>query len=214
MVAAPDLIEPIEGYRSWIVRVHPTGDPLLASPFRRSAWAAGTPATAVCDRRTASGSRHDIPASGCDCGIYAYRTATPALADAAKARGLRAVTGSVDLWGDVVRHDDGWRALHAYPRALTVHAATTDELSYVFTWHSGELRALPAQDLADALARTYGVPVEVSPGRDPVGPSRRHMPAARRLRGIELGRPYGRPADDTPHGLGERLWRWLAVVEL
>ena len=213
MSAAPDLIEPIEGYRSWIVRIHPSGDPLLASPLRRSAWAAGAPATAVCDRRVAPGSTHVVPASECDCGIYAYRTPTPALADAAKARGLRAVTGSVALWGDVVRHEEGWRALHAYPRTLTVHAATTDELSYVFTWHAGELRAVPVEQLAEALARAYGIPVEISPGLDPVGPLRRHVPAARRLAAIELGRPYGRPADDTRHGLSERLWRWLAVVE-
>ncbi len=213
MTVVPDLIEPVEGHRSWIVRIHPSGDPVLASPLRRTAWNAAAPVTARCERRRADGRAHAAPAPGCECGIYGYRSPTPALADAAGARGLRAVTGSVALWGDVIRHDRGWRALYAYPRALTVHAATTDGLGYVFTWHSGELRAVPAERLAAALEDTYGVPVAVSPGRDPIGPIPRHVPAARRLAGIELGQPYGRPEDDARQDLGARLWRWLAVVE-
>jgi hypothetical protein len=209
MAVAPDLIEAVEGYRSWTIRIHPSGDPVLASPLRGRPWQAGVPLRAVCAETPWHPPLHPAPAEGCSCGIHAYLAERDALVDAAGSRGLRTVTGPVALWGEVVRHTRGWRAQYAYPSALTVHAATTDGLSYVFTWETGALRTVPAERLARALAGVYDLPVVVSPGDDPLGPLRRDRPEARRLQGIELGIPL----DPVPNatGLRGRLARWLAV---
>ncbi len=218
----PDLIEPVLGYRSWTVRIHPSGEPRLCSPYRRTVWAPGTPEQAHCSSRivaTAVGFRqigppdgpHTAPGDGCTCGVHAWRLEDAALADAAGAKGLRAVTGDVALWGVVLRHERGWRAERAYPSALRVHAATTDGLCFVFSWEAGELRAVPAEELAPALAETYGVPVTIDPAENPLGPLPRHAPAAQRLPRAHLD---GRALDDEPSSrtrIGDRIARWFTL---
>jgi hypothetical protein len=199
-VVVPDVIEPIIGHRSWTVLVHPSGEPRLCSPFRRSPWEPGAPHEARCGVATwsspiavrpvsAAPPAHAAPQEGCTCGVHAWRSRETALMDAAGARGLRAVSGDVALWGTVLRHERGWRAARGYPSSLAVHAATDDGLCFVFSWLSGQLRAVPAEDLAPALAEAYGVPVAIDPGTNPLGPRPRHAPAARRIAPALLGAP-------------------------
>ncbi len=219
----PDLVEPIIGYRSWTVRVHPSGEPRLCSPYRRSPWTPGEAHRAHCSSKvvaTAIGLRsvvppdgpHDAPGEGCTCGVHAWRVAQTALLDAAGSRGLRAVTGDAALWGVVLRHERGWRAEQAYPTALNVHAATTDGLCFVFSWEAGELRAVPADELAAALEETYGVPTVVDAGDDLLGPMPRRAPAAQRLPRAHLdGRAMlGEPRRPRTR-LGERMVRWFTL---
>ena len=216
----PDLIEPVVGFRSWTVRVHPSGEPRLCSPYRRHAWAPREAQTARCGvgdwtspiglRGRAAPPAHDAPASGCTCGVHAWRSRSAALMDAADTRGLRAVSGEVALWGEVLRHERGWRAALAYPVSLTVHPATTDGLCFAFSWETGQLRAAPAEELAPILQETYGVPVTIDPGEDPLGPLPRHAPSAARL-----PRAYfGLSAEDVrrlhpPATLRRRVARWF-----
>ena len=194
----PDLIDPILGYRSWTIRVHPSGEPRLCSPYRRSTWQPHEVHVATCGStnwtspigirptpRAAPG--HEVPAAGCTCGVHAWRSRSAALLDAADTRGLRAVSGEIALWGGVLKHTRGWRGAFAYPQDLTVHAATTDGLCFVFTWESGQLRAVPAEELAPALSEVYGVPVRIDPGEDPLGPLPRYAPSALRLPRAHLG---------------------------
>lgn len=216
----PDLIEPVLGYRSWTVRIHPSGDPVLASPFRRTTWEPRRAHGARCGVTTWSSPfevrpiarvppAHAAPAEDCTCGVHAWRTEGTSLLDAADTRGLRAVTGEVALWGAVIRHRRGWRAEQAYPTRLTVHPATTDGLCFAFTWEAGQLRAVPAEDLAPLLADVYGVPVGIDPGVNPLGPLPRYAPSAQRLPRARLGPAADDPPDPQP-SLRGRLAGWLA----
>ena len=217
----PDLVEPVTGYRSWTVRIHPDGEPRLSSPYRRSVWTPGEACTAVCSAqlvatavgmrsvRPSPGGAHPAPGEGCTCGVHAWRTRAAALADAAGTRGLRAVSGEVDLWGALIRHERGWRAAFGYPRSMTVHPATTDGLCFVFSWEAGELRAIPAAELAPALTRAYGVPVAIDPGDDPLGPRPRHAPSAQRMPRARLGPDGVEAARLERRPFGDRLLRWL-----
>mgnify|MGYP006285002167 FL=1 len=218
----PDLIEPIVGYRSWTVRVHPSGEPRLCSPYRRHVWQPRQAHHAVCGVtnwtspigiRPARGAPpvHEAPAEGCTCGVHAWRSESAALMDAADTRGLRAVSGSLAMWGTVLRHERGYRSAFGYPESLTVHAATTDGLCFVFSWETGQLRAAPAEELAPMLQETYGVPVVIDPGEDPLGPLRRHAPSALRLPRAHFGLTAEDVARLHPRpGLRARLRRWFA----
>jgi hypothetical protein len=132
------------------------------------------------------------------------------LLDTADARGLRAVSGGVALWGEVLRHDKGWRASHAYPHALYVHAATTDDLCFVFSWETGQLRATPAEELAAMLEETYGVPTRIHSGDDPLAPRPRYAPSALKLPRAHLGLSAEDAARLEPTVTWRtRLARWL-----
>jgi DNA invertase Pin-like site-specific DNA recombinase len=98
---APDLIEPIIGFRHWRLV-----DGALTSMFSMTPWAASE-ITARCPA-----ARHDpaeTPSPGCTCGIYAYYDPCPRTA--AMTRDL--VGGAVVVWGRVEAHGTGVRAEHA-----------------------------------------------------------------------------------------------------
>jgi hypothetical protein len=220
----PDLVEPIIGHRSWTVRVHPSGEPRLCSPYRRSIWEPGRPETARCGigdwssplalRPVSHAPRgHDAPAEGCTCGVHAWVSEGKMLLDTADTRGLRAVSGGVALWGEVLRHDKGWRASHAYPHTLHVHAATTDDLCFVFSWETGQLRATPAEELAAMLEETYGVPTRVHSGDDLLAPRPRYAPSALKLPRARLGLSAEDAARLEPAVTRRtRLARWLTEM--
>jgi hypothetical protein len=220
----PDLVEPIIGHRSWTVRVHPSGEPRLCSPYRRSIWEPGRPETARCGigdwssplalRPVSHAPRgHDAPAEGCTCGVHAWVSEGKMLLDTADTRGLRAVSGGVALWGEVLRHDKGWRASHAYPHTLHVHAATTDDLCFVFSWETGQLRATPAEELAAMLEETYGVPTRVHSGDDLLAPRPRYAPSALKLPRAHLGLSAEDVARLEPAVTRRtRLARWLTEM--
>src|SRR5436190_4553404 len=62
--AAPDLIEPVLGFRAWMVAA---GGELRPMGMRSGAWTPGV-VTAVC----AEGRPHAAPDTDCSCGLYAY----------------------------------------------------------------------------------------------------------------------------------------------
>ena len=102
MVAqAPDLIEPLIGYRHWSVR-----DDRLHSPFRGDRWD-DVELHACCQQ--GSHDPVDVPAGDCDCGIYAYYDRPPR--SSAATRDL--VIGAVVLWGQIELHGGGMRAASA-----------------------------------------------------------------------------------------------------
>ncbi|MBV9473201.1 MAG: hypothetical protein JO206_09540, partial [Solirubrobacterales bacterium] len=96
---APDLVDPVVGYRQWRL-VEGT----LRSPHRGAQWAR-TEVEASCD--TGLHDPQDTPAKGCTCGIYAYYDPCPRTASAGT-RDL--VGGAVVLWGRIELHATAMRA--------------------------------------------------------------------------------------------------------
>ena len=161
MSSAPDYIEPIVGWRTWLV-VEQAGRFRLRSIVYDALWPPRNELVARCLGHSPSQlfpwrrrSEHDPPARRCGCGIYATREPE----DAAHYLDVRSwqeppsglrVIGTVSLWGQVVECTHGWRAASAYPR--TIHVPTLRDAH----------RAQPEQAREIALALTdYGVPVEL-----------------------------------------------------
>lgn len=110
--AAPDLIEPVIGYRAW----HLGPDALLRPwSFPEHAWTPGVN-VARCLRTPG----HTPPVGLCSCGIYA-------LSDASDRRlhfsGDQAV-GAIAAWGDLEVHASGFRAERACVVALAAAPGT------------------------------------------------------------------------------------------
>jgi hypothetical protein len=114
---APDLVEPVVGFREWVVV---RGN--LTSPYVPYRWERRT-ARARCfpaNRNLQFGrgwvdEPHAAPHARCRCGIYALhrpRAASP-FPDADR------VWGVVSVWGRIEVHSDGMRAEHARVEALT-----------------------------------------------------------------------------------------------
>ncbi|HKF81197.1 MAG TPA: hypothetical protein VKB17_10260 [Thermoleophilaceae bacterium] len=113
---APDLIEPVVGFRKWrVVRDH------LTSPYIPLRWdeplvrARCFPA----NRSLLFGEgwldeTHSAPHPRCKCGVYAWHRLPRAgtMPDPDRAYGV------VALWGRIEVHEDGMRAEHAAIRAL------------------------------------------------------------------------------------------------
>jgi hypothetical protein len=153
---APDLAEPLLGWRTWCIAELP-GGLSLTSVVRDVAWPVRASLDAECLRpswrwwRRRQG-EHMPPERACECGIYAAATVAQALTyfdayDGAVQRRAPVVLGVVKLWGTVLQCERGWRASHAYPARLFVVAPT-------------KRRDLDPAALAAGLGR-YGVPVEV-----------------------------------------------------
>jgi hypothetical protein len=159
--AAPDYIEPIVGWRTWLV-VHEGEDFRLRSVVYDALWPTRKELVARCLRRSRAllfpwrrRSEHVPPAAGCGCGIYA--TGEPGEAASyleesswGEALSVQRVIGTVSLWGRVIECRRGWRASHAYPQAIYI-PATRDRKPR---------KAEPRQEVALALTE-YGVPVEL-----------------------------------------------------
>jgi DNA invertase Pin-like site-specific DNA recombinase len=102
MEFAPDLIEPIVGFRHWRLV-----DGALSSMFSLMPWSASE-MTARCLAGVHDPA--DTPSRGCTCGIYAYYEPCPRTASA-MTRDL--VGGAVAVWGRVEAHATGVRAEYA-----------------------------------------------------------------------------------------------------
>jgi len=115
-MAAPDLIEPVVGFRRWRV----VGDH-LSSPYIPLRWDAPV-VRARCypaNRGLLFGAGwleepHEAPHPRCKCGIYAWhRPPRPGpIPDPGR------VLGAVAVWGRIEVHADGMRAEYAEIRAL------------------------------------------------------------------------------------------------
>jgi hypothetical protein len=154
-VHAPDVAEPIIGWRYW--RLDRERRRLSSLTGSTQPWPANKAFAAACrfarrDRsdfryRYAGGGQpveHDAPTEGCTCGVHAARDLKNLRAKMLFGLGLM-VVGEVSLWGKVIPGTRGYRAQFAYPRRLFVVQRTAD-------WdQSATVRAL----------EVYGVPVEV-----------------------------------------------------
>jgi hypothetical protein len=121
--AAPDLIEPVAGWRLWTV-VRRRDGLCLSSVARDALWPAGRSLEACCQLHG-----HAAPHGGCACGIHALRRPGELFRCLGwiVAPPTPYVVGLVDLWGRVVECERGWRAERAYPRSLAVVASGRDE---------------------------------------------------------------------------------------
>jgi len=107
---------PVLGWRVWRV-VLLAGRLRLWSAVYDEEWTPGEPFAAECRK----GHAHAAPEPGCSCGVYALRSPD----------GLRRylvgrddpwvvgrVLGEVEVWGDVIEGELGWRAAYARPRRI------------------------------------------------------------------------------------------------
>ena len=112
------------GWRTWVWDEEAG---LLRSRMSGKLWTPGERFTAACEAshftrgyyRIAGGeppaASHAAPDRACECGVSAYKDI--------KTTGLAAeVTGTVELSGTVIEHEDGFRASHGYPLELAVRA--------------------------------------------------------------------------------------------
>lgn len=150
--AAPDYLDPVVGWRAWLVVRQGRGLRLRSLIFP-ALWPPGDEFAAECRRRSIlpwrrTSARHGAPAQECVCGVYASADLSAAVhyltTPCWEGDGLLRVVGRVALWGGVVEHDRGWRAARAYPETLYVP-------------HRAHLSGL-AEEVADGLA-DYAVPV-------------------------------------------------------
>lgn len=104
---APDLIQPLLGFRLWRLR-----DDSLQSPYSNQRWtSADLRATCPVDDHEPT----DIPSQRCSCGIYAYYDPCPRMSSG----GTRDLVGGVViLWGRIEVHATGMRAACARIVAL------------------------------------------------------------------------------------------------
>lgn len=159
MTLAPDYIEPVVGWRSWLV-VREGEDFRLRSVLYDTLWLPRKELVARCLHRRVSipwrkRLEHVPPARACACGIYAAREPEEAASYLdgrgwAYASAVHRVIGTVSLWGHVVECTGGWRASRAYPKAIYVPATRAP------FWLSVE----QVEDVALALS-DYKVPVEL-----------------------------------------------------
>jgi hypothetical protein len=131
--------EPVVGWKIWRVE-HSAERTRLRSALYGSLWPPERPAVAECKKLLRT--RHEAPDPLCECGIHAGKSLSSWRHYLAV--GDDRVFGRVQLWGDRLEGELGWRATHAYPLGLYVPA--TLEL---------------ADEIAAGLA-VYGVPVEVA----------------------------------------------------
>jgi hypothetical protein len=99
---APDLIEPVLGFRQWAILQGALRSPLSGVPWETAELHASC-AAGVHDPTQA-------PVASCSCGVYAYYDLSPRTASAATAD---LVAGAVVLWGRLELHTGGMRASHA-----------------------------------------------------------------------------------------------------
>jgi len=123
MSCVPDAVEPVRGWRAWVIgtcgeqRTGPVpAFALRAVSWPQEPWPARRPTIASCRRG------HAAPDPACQCGLHAFREAaevrTVFIPDILFAPAT--VVGPVAGWGTVALHERGWRAQYAYPEALAL----------------------------------------------------------------------------------------------
>jgi hypothetical protein len=118
---APDLIEPVVGFRNWrILRTGPARGE-LSSPYFAVTWSERL-MRAECRRwRTTEAlleTQHAAPQPGCGCGIRAYHAPTGEFSKVDH----RGVSGIVTVWGRIEIGADEMRAELARVEALAVYS--------------------------------------------------------------------------------------------
>ena len=168
IAAAPDYLEPVVGWRSWVV-VEQEGELRLRSVVFKTVWEPRAELRAACERparrlrlRLRRLEPHEAPFAGCECGIYASNDPESAAgyfylySDLLRRAVRHRVIGTVNLWGTIVEAERGWRGSCAYPKEI-----------YVPT-REPRGRLVDAEEIAVRLA-DYGVPVHIVGVRDGSG---------------------------------------------
>ena len=134
MSVAPDLIDPVLGFRAFDLGP----DQLLRSPWVNGwVWRPGV-VTARCrePRWTGWGVTHVAPDPKCTCGLYAYAGLDSRLRDGGWC------IAAVAAWGEMEVHKSGFRAQHACAVALAAAPGSS----------------LAERQLIVQTAERYGVP--------------------------------------------------------
>jgi len=115
--------EPIIGYRAWKLIDGPEGIPLLYSCSQGCCWPPYEPLQAVDAYEPASNPKYlpngvtlPLSLSQSSVGIYAFNKQELA----PSYFGDDHIMGEVYLWGEVIEHEEGYRAQFAYPKELWV----------------------------------------------------------------------------------------------
>jgi hypothetical protein len=166
--SAPDLVDPIIGYRQWRLL-----DGTLKSMFIAEDWlAASRHAGCYAGRHEPA----DAPAKDCSCGIYAYYDPVPRMASA----GTRELVGGVIvLWGRVELHATGMRAEHARLVALELPLSRARKRREVVAAAQRlGVVAVPHHKLS-ATALRHGLPLgrEMRPSSGPADPYQHRLPS-------------------------------------
>jgi hypothetical protein len=165
-LGVPDLIEPVVGYREWVL----IGEDIF-SPLARTLWTT-EPVKAEClpGPRRAGGlwrepcdHRGPAPDPDCVCGIYALFGPQPHR----NRDRLGLVRGAVALWGRIEVHEEGMRAEFARVVALTLPSFPPRPGGQRVTRRvAGRLgiEAVPASQLREAaLAHGQSLPPSLIP---------------------------------------------------
>jgi len=121
-------LDPILGWRAWKVV-----DGRLYSTVFGTLWPEQARLEATCGlggRSSPGGLRgvHEAPYGACECGIYALKSQSRALAIARQVLPpARAAVGRVSLWGHVVETECGYRAQYAYLYDVQLLDGTAEE---------------------------------------------------------------------------------------
>ena len=152
---APDLVQPLIGYRLWRI-----GDDGLWSAYVDERWRRGVH-TGVCLAGAAH--RDAVPGHDCTCGIYAWYGRCRTLSWAATSH---LVAGAVSLWGDVELHPFGMRARHAMIVSLVLPRRRGTKQRWIKDVAVDlDVEAVPARCLeAEALRHGSPVPAGMAPG--------------------------------------------------
>jgi hypothetical protein len=149
----PDSIEPIIGWRSWVVRRFQVGDepgdPVLTSVLSPVWWPKHEAITArhvreyddpIAQKRAQLGIAHPggVPSEQCHCGVYAWKKRQSLVEDGQWAPGISRVSGRVRMWGHVIVHARGYRAQFA-----RVDAIIGDERMAGLTYELAEAYGVP-----------------------------------------------------------------------
>jgi hypothetical protein len=148
-VHAPDLVQPVIGYRLWRL-----GDDALWSPYVEEQWGRGVH-TAVC-RAERAGHAEPAPAHDCSCGIHAWYEPCPTLSWAAT---RHLVAGAVALWGEMELHPFGMRAARGMIVALALPPWNGPKPRRIVEMANAlDVEAVPVRRL-EAVALTHGAPI-------------------------------------------------------
>ena len=148
-MVAPDLVQPVIGYRLWRL-----GEDTLWSPYVEERWDRGVH-TAVC-RAERGDHAEAAPAHDCSCGIHAWYEACPTLSWAAT---RHLVAGAIALWGDIELHPFGMRGARGMVVALALPPWSGPKPRRIAEIASAlDVEAVPARRL-EAVALAHGAPI-------------------------------------------------------
>lgn len=157
MSRAPDLIEPVVGFRDWRVE-----DGQLASRHLPMLWTEQTmraecfPIGGYAFASELDPETHEAPGVSCSCGIYAWHRPQGefSIVD------VRGVTGIVTLWGTLQAYAEGMRAEYARVEALAVYDRWTAAKKSLVGGIASALGAdLVELERLPEASRDYGQPI-------------------------------------------------------